>query len=240
MGEIRHRVSPKLLWIEQTNPPSVARRSLAPAADNVISAAARMARMQSKREPFSYRTDPSVPSFADDCPIIIFDGHCALCVGWIRFVMQRDDAKRFRLLPAQSALGRALRTLRPRYGPIGDEHPAVRRAGLVQAGGIDTDCEQARLSLVLGCDAAAHSNASADGIVRSHSQQPLRAIRAGRRVSSARPYRRGSLPRLNDRHWLGQRPIPPCQEPARLLPHSTHNLRPKAAGRDVADPANAL
>ncbi|KQP52215.1 thiol-disulfide oxidoreductase [Methylobacterium sp. Leaf106] len=67
-----------------------------------------MARMPSKRDPFSYRTDPAVPSFADDRPIIIFDGHCALCVGWIRFVMQRDHAKRFRFLSAQSALGRAL------------------------------------------------------------------------------------------------------------------------------------
>lgn len=64
--------------------------------------------MQSKRDPFSYTSDPTVPSFADDRPVIIFDGHCALCVGWIRFVMQRDHAKRFRFLPAQSALGRTL------------------------------------------------------------------------------------------------------------------------------------
>ena len=61
-----------------------------------------------KREAYSYRRDPAVPAFPDDRPIIIFDGYCALCSGWAEFVLRYDVAGVFRLLPAQSALGRAL------------------------------------------------------------------------------------------------------------------------------------
>ena len=60
------------------------------------------------REPFSYRSDPAVPKFPDERPIIIFDGHCALCSGWARFVLRHDAKGLYRLLPAQSRLGRAL------------------------------------------------------------------------------------------------------------------------------------
>jgi predicted DCC family thiol-disulfide oxidoreductase YuxK len=49
-----------------------------------------------------------VPAFPDDRPIILFDGHCALCSGWARFVLRHDRRGRFRLLPAQTPLGRAL------------------------------------------------------------------------------------------------------------------------------------
>ena len=58
--------------------------------------------------PYSYRDDPSVPQFADDKPIIIFDGYCALCSGWAAFVLRHDPDARFRLLSAQSPLGQAL------------------------------------------------------------------------------------------------------------------------------------
>jgi predicted DCC family thiol-disulfide oxidoreductase YuxK len=61
-----------------------------------------------KREPYSYRRDPAVPAFPDDRPIIVFDGFCALCSGWARFVLRRDHRKLYRLLTAQSPLGRAL------------------------------------------------------------------------------------------------------------------------------------
>src|SRR6478735_5085352 len=60
------------------------------------------------REPFSYSGDPAVPSFPDDRPIIIFDGHCALCSGYARFVRAHDHTGICRLLAAQSAFGRAL------------------------------------------------------------------------------------------------------------------------------------
>jgi predicted DCC family thiol-disulfide oxidoreductase YuxK len=59
-------------------------------------------------KPYSYRDDPAVPRFADDHPILIFDGYCALCSGFAQFVLRHDHAVQFRLLSAQSALGRAL------------------------------------------------------------------------------------------------------------------------------------
>jgi predicted DCC family thiol-disulfide oxidoreductase YuxK len=58
--------------------------------------------------PYGYRGDPLVPAFPDDRPIIVFDGHCALCSGWVSFVLRHDRAAAFRLLPAQTALGAAL------------------------------------------------------------------------------------------------------------------------------------
>ena len=58
--------------------------------------------------PYSYRGDPSVPAFPDDRPIILFDGHCALCSGWVGFVLRHDREAAFRLLPAQTELGTAL------------------------------------------------------------------------------------------------------------------------------------
>ena len=60
------------------------------------------------QEAYSYRRDESVPCFPDDRPIIIFDGYCALCSGWARFVLHQDRKGRYRLLAAQSTLGRAL------------------------------------------------------------------------------------------------------------------------------------
>ena len=60
------------------------------------------------REPYSYRRDPDVAAFPDDRPVIVYDGHCALCSGWARFVIRHDPEARYRLLPAQSSLGQAL------------------------------------------------------------------------------------------------------------------------------------
>ena len=58
--------------------------------------------------PYSYRQDPAVPRFPDDRPIVVFDGYCALCSGWARFVLKHDPAGKYRLLAAQSPLGHAL------------------------------------------------------------------------------------------------------------------------------------
>jgi predicted DCC family thiol-disulfide oxidoreductase YuxK len=60
------------------------------------------------RTAYSYRSDPAVPKFADDRPVIVFDGHCALCSGWASFILRRDRHATYRLLPAQTPLGRAL------------------------------------------------------------------------------------------------------------------------------------
>jgi predicted DCC family thiol-disulfide oxidoreductase YuxK len=40
--------------------------------------------------------------------IILFDGICTLCNGWVDFVMRHDRAARFRFAPLQSAIGRRL------------------------------------------------------------------------------------------------------------------------------------
>jgi predicted DCC family thiol-disulfide oxidoreductase YuxK len=58
--------------------------------------------------PYSYRSDPRVPPFPDDRPIFIFDAHCVLCSRWVELVLRYDRAGRYRLLSAQSAIGRAL------------------------------------------------------------------------------------------------------------------------------------
>lgn len=60
------------------------------------------------RPAYSYRGDPRVPDFADDKPVIVFDGHCVLCSRWANTIIRHDKAKRFRLLAAQTPLGEAL------------------------------------------------------------------------------------------------------------------------------------
>jgi predicted DCC family thiol-disulfide oxidoreductase YuxK len=61
-----------------------------------------------QRAPFDYRADPAVPRFADDRPIIIFDGKCVACSAFAGFILRHDRDRRFRLLAAQSAIGDAL------------------------------------------------------------------------------------------------------------------------------------
>ena len=61
-----------------------------------------------QKTPYSYRTDPAVPPFPDDRPIIVFDGFCALCTGWAALVLKYDRCERYRLVTAQSELGQAL------------------------------------------------------------------------------------------------------------------------------------
>lgn len=61
-----------------------------------------------RTEPFAYRRDAAVPAFDDALPIIIFDGKCVLCSGFVQFVMKVDRRKRLRLLAAQAPLGEAL------------------------------------------------------------------------------------------------------------------------------------
>ena len=60
------------------------------------------------REAYSYRQDPAVPAFPDAHPIIIFDGLCAFCSSWARFVLRHDRTGKYRLLAAQSPLGQAI------------------------------------------------------------------------------------------------------------------------------------
>lgn len=57
---------------------------------------------------YSYRSDPLVPAFADDKPVIVFDGECVFCSGWVQFVLKRDRQARYRFVAAQTPLGDAL------------------------------------------------------------------------------------------------------------------------------------
>ncbi len=47
---------------------------------------------------------------AADLPdrLILFDGVCVLCAGWVQFVLKRDAEKRFRFTSIQSPYGQAL------------------------------------------------------------------------------------------------------------------------------------
>jgi predicted DCC family thiol-disulfide oxidoreductase YuxK len=63
---------------------------------------------RSRPAPYSYRSDPQVPPFPDDRPIFTFDAHCVFCSRWVELVLRYDRAGRYRLLSAQSVIGRAL------------------------------------------------------------------------------------------------------------------------------------
>jgi predicted DCC family thiol-disulfide oxidoreductase YuxK len=80
------------------------------------------------RPAYSYRDDPAVPPFPDDKPIIIFDGYCAFCSGWVQFVLRHDVTGVYRLLPAQSVLGKAL------YVHYGQNHMDYETNMLVAGG----------------------------------------------------------------------------------------------------------
>jgi predicted DCC family thiol-disulfide oxidoreductase YuxK len=43
-----------------------------------------------------------------DDGVILYDGVCVLCSGWMRFVLDRDVNRTFRFTPIQSPYGRAL------------------------------------------------------------------------------------------------------------------------------------
>ena len=45
---------------------------------------------------------------SDAAGVILFDGVCNLCNGWVRFVLDRDPHGKFRFAPLQSDTGRAL------------------------------------------------------------------------------------------------------------------------------------
>ncbi len=60
------------------------------------------------RSAYSYRSDPNVPGFPDDHPVIVYDGVCVLCSRSMRIVARGDRDARFRFVSAQSLTGQAL------------------------------------------------------------------------------------------------------------------------------------
>lgn len=59
-------------------------------------------------ERYSYRADPKVPQFDDHHPIMVFDGYCGLCSGFVDFAFRKNPHGDLRFLAAQSELGEAL------------------------------------------------------------------------------------------------------------------------------------
>jgi predicted DCC family thiol-disulfide oxidoreductase YuxK len=44
----------------------------------------------------------------EGCPVLLYDGVCALCNGVVRFILRHDDRRDFRFAPLQSSLAREL------------------------------------------------------------------------------------------------------------------------------------
>ena len=51
-----------------------------------------------------------VPQPAADLPdgLVVFDGECVLCSGWIKFILARDSQRRFRFASIQRMPGRSI------------------------------------------------------------------------------------------------------------------------------------
>jgi predicted DCC family thiol-disulfide oxidoreductase YuxK len=50
------------------------------------------------------------PQAASDLPdgVVVFDGECVLCSGWVKFILSRDSQQRFRFASIQRMPGRAI------------------------------------------------------------------------------------------------------------------------------------
>ena len=48
------------------------------------------------------------PEIADDEAVVLFDGVCNLCSGFVQFVLPRDDAGKYKFASLQSDVGQAL------------------------------------------------------------------------------------------------------------------------------------
>lgn len=51
---------------------------------------------------------PVMPAIPHTGAVIVFDGVCVICSGWVRFLLPRDTAGRYRFAPMQGEAGRAL------------------------------------------------------------------------------------------------------------------------------------
>jgi len=53
-------------------------------------------------------TEAGPPSIAPGHAVIVFDGICVLCNGWVKFLLRHDRHGRYRFAAMQGAAGRAL------------------------------------------------------------------------------------------------------------------------------------
>lgn len=53
------------------------------------------------------RRDTGITHAASGGPVMLFDGVCNLCTGWVRFAIARDPAGRLRFAAVQSPVGQA-------------------------------------------------------------------------------------------------------------------------------------
>lgn len=60
------------------------------------------------REPYSYRSDPAVPTFDDSGPITFMDGECVLCTFGAKLIARFDRDDQFRICRVQTPLGQAM------------------------------------------------------------------------------------------------------------------------------------
>jgi predicted DCC family thiol-disulfide oxidoreductase YuxK len=49
--------------------------------------------------------DPTLTGLSRGAPVMVYDGACNLCHGWVRFALKRDRRNRIKFLAAQSPLG---------------------------------------------------------------------------------------------------------------------------------------
>lgn len=54
------------------------------------------------------RLSDAAPAIPTAAPLIVFDGVCVLCCGFIQWVIRHDRQDRFKFTPAQGPLGQAL------------------------------------------------------------------------------------------------------------------------------------
>src|SRR5882724_3502164 len=106
-----------------------------PASGNVISPPKQLAESMRAR----WQSIPA-PDVADG--LILFDGLCVLCSGWVRFVIERDAAERFRFVPIQSPYGSALAS---RFA-ISPENPETNAVVLASRAYFKSDAAIAVLS----------------------------------------------------------------------------------------------
>lgn len=69
----------------------------------------------------------AAPAEAPD-GLVLFDGVCVLCAGWVQFIIARDPEARFRFLPMQTERGRTL------AGQLGIEPDEPQTNAVILAG----------------------------------------------------------------------------------------------------------